>query len=163
MPDCPVPEHGDIIRYWSAPVPDWNDECRNSNAGGIGLYADAQLCKRTQYVLLISKYKKAHLKLDDRQNILSENPWRKVDDKPVKLRPHSCFCYFISALKNNLGKQRSCFDIINKNTPAPLIVPYTKAKLEVFSQQLPLDVHCWRVQPRTRHWEHSSQVPEDDF
>ncbi len=125
MPECPVPEQGDIIWYRNAPVPDRDDGCRNSNAGGIGLYADAQLWERTLHVLLISKYKKANLKLGDRQNISSENPWPKVDDKLVKLRPHSSFCYFIRELEKSNGEKGGCFDIRNKLTPAPLIVPYT--------------------------------------
>ena len=115
------------------PVPDWNDGCRNSNSGGIGLYADAQLCKRPQYVLLISQYKKANLKLGDRQNISSENIWPKVDDKLVKLRPHSCFSYLMLALAKNDGKQRSCFDVRNKLTPARLIVAY-KNQVQIISR-----------------------------
>jgi hypothetical protein len=33
-------------RYRNAPVPEWDADCRNANAGGIGLYAGAQLFKK---------------------------------------------------------------------------------------------------------------------
>ncbi len=39
----PVPEEGDPVRYRNAPVPDWDPGCRNADAGGIDLAADAQL------------------------------------------------------------------------------------------------------------------------
>ncbi len=38
-----VPKKGDPVRYRNAPVADWDDWCRNTDAGGIGLDADALL------------------------------------------------------------------------------------------------------------------------
>jgi hypothetical protein len=42
----PVPEKGDLVLYRNPPVPDWDDECRNADAGGINLNAHAQLCDK---------------------------------------------------------------------------------------------------------------------
>ncbi len=39
----PVPEQGSPVRYQNAPVPEWDAGCRNTDAGGIGLDANAQL------------------------------------------------------------------------------------------------------------------------
>ncbi len=40
---------GDTVWNRNAPVPDWNTVCRNADAGGIDLDADAQLCKNKNF------------------------------------------------------------------------------------------------------------------
>jgi hypothetical protein len=48
---------GTPVRYRNATVPDWDAGCRNTDAGGIGLDADAQLCKLRGHFLCPSLYK----------------------------------------------------------------------------------------------------------
>ncbi len=43
----PVAEQGDPVLYRNASVPEWDVGCRNADAGGISLDADAQLCNNT--------------------------------------------------------------------------------------------------------------------
>jgi hypothetical protein len=42
----PVPELNDAVRHFIGPVPDWDDECRNADAGVSFLDADAHLWKK---------------------------------------------------------------------------------------------------------------------
>ncbi len=50
MPECRTVWYrnkGTPVRYRNVAVPDWDAGCRNTDAGGIGLDADAQLCQQT--------------------------------------------------------------------------------------------------------------------
>ncbi len=49
MPECRVVRYlkkGTPVRYRNATVPYWDAGCRNTDAGGFGLDADAQLCQK---------------------------------------------------------------------------------------------------------------------
>ncbi len=46
IPECRIVRYrnkGTPVQYRNATVPEWDAECRNADAGGIGLDADAQL------------------------------------------------------------------------------------------------------------------------